>query len=157
MFGALPFISAGLQAGGGIADFMERRREADIVNTQKKLALSSSRRDERQMVGRQVANTGAAGVKMTGTTLDKILQTHTQFALDQEIIKASAALEQDSLKRQGIQDLLGGFAGGLKTLAPTLMKASPTQSPLTQKPMLASAKTNQGMGMPWMMMGGVKS
>ena len=125
MFGkiapTLPYISAGLNVGGGIADAFERKSETKAVETQKQLALRSSRRDESQMVGRQIAATGAAGVEMSGTTLDKINQTHYEFALDQAIIRASASLEKASLLREGRQGIIGGFARGLSALAPTLM------------------------------------
>jgi hypothetical protein len=126
-FGFPALIGAGAQVGGGIADFMESRRTADIARTQGKLRKRQSEKRQRKMVGRQIAATGAAGVELSGTTLDKINQTNYEFELDQAIIMESAKLEQDAIKRQGMQDLFGGLvsagstlAGGLKSKPLTL-------------------------------------
>lgn len=115
-FGFPALIGAGGQIGGGIADFMESRRRADIVGTQKKLAVRQSEKRQRRAVAAQSGRAAGAGVKMTGTTLEQINQTNYEYELDQEIIKESARLEQDSIKRQGMMDAFGGLAEGAVTL-----------------------------------------
>lgn len=110
-FGFPALIGAGMQAGGGIADFMESRRTADIAKTRGKLAKRHSEVVQRKTTGRQIATTGAAGVELSGSTLDKINQTNYEFELDQAIIAESSKLEQDAIKRQGAMDLFGGLSG----------------------------------------------
>lgn len=137
----LPFASAGLQIGGGIADALERKREAGVVDIQKKLALRSSKKQQAQTMGRQIAATGGAGVELSGTTLDKINQTHMEFELDQAIIRESARLEKQALGREGMQDFMSGLTGAAETLIPS--DAKPMFGRRTQRSLEAMLKKSK--------------
>jgi hypothetical protein len=122
---------------------MESRRTADIAKTRGKLAKRRSEVVQRKTTGRQIATTGAAGVELSGSTLDKINQTNYEFELDQAIIAESSKLEQDAIKRQGAMDLFGGFmeagstlAGGLQPKKPLTLPSPniPTRMGLTKQP-----------------------
>jgi hypothetical protein len=151
-FGFPALIGAGMQASGGIADFMESRRTADIAKTQGKLRKRQSEKRQRGMVGRQIASSGAAGVELSGTTLDKINQTNYEFELDQAIIAESSKLEQDAIKRQGGQDLFGGLAAaGL-----SLYEGYTPPAKLTKAKQAITTKAMPQFGMPWAPMGAIK-
>jgi hypothetical protein len=151
-FGFPALIGAGMQAGGGIADFMESRRTADIAKTRGKLAKRRSEVVQRKTTGRQVATTGAAGVELSGSTLDKINQTNYEFELDQAIIAESSKLEQDAIKRQGAMDLFGGLAGaGL-----ALYEGYTPPAKLTKTKSTTTSKAMPQFGMPWAPMGAIK-
>jgi hypothetical protein len=141
-------MQAGGQALGGITDYLESRRQSKIMGTQGALDIRRSERKQRATTGAQIAQTGAAGVELSGSTLDLISATDIEFELDQAIIKESTDLARDATERAGKMALIGGLTGAAGTMGKTQQTSKLFQQQKQQQAALKNPVRVTAPGMP---------
>jgi hypothetical protein len=141
-------LAAGGQALGGISDYFESKRQSKAIRTQGALDIRRSEREQRATTGAQIAQTGAAGIELEGSTLDLISATDIEFELDQAIIKESTDLARDATERAGKMALIGGLTGAAGTVAKTQQTSKLFQQRKQQQAALINPVRVTAPGMP---------
>ena len=116
MFLASTLLSAGGSILGGNA---EREAVNDKANEVLRAAGEHTKivgEEGKRTVGKQEADTGAAGLQLKGSTLENTIETLAHTFREQESIMASARSEARSLRKSGKSAQRAGWMSAIGTI-----------------------------------------